>query len=67
MLEAVAGALLLILGWLCFGQASRMRAGRPNWPAPRSRPHAEMPKFIIKTLGSLLALGGLALVALAVS
>jgi len=61
MSEVVAGALLLFLGWLCFGQASRVRA------APRSRPHVEMPKFIIKTLGSLLALSGLSLLALAVS
>lgn len=60
-MEVIAGALLLILGWLCFGQASRMRA------APRTRPHVEMPKFIIKTLGALLALSGLALLALAVS
>lgn len=66
-MEVIAGALLLILGWLCFGQASRMRVGRPGWPAPRSQPHVEMPKFIIKTLGSLLVLSGLALVALAVS
>lgn len=67
MLELIAGALLLILGWLCFGQASRMRAGHPDWPAPRSQPQVEMPKFIIKTLGSLLARVGLALLALAVS
>ncbi len=66
-MEVIAGALLLILGWLCFGQASRMWAGQSGWPAPRSQPRVEMPKFIVKTLGSLLALGGLALLALAVS
>lgn len=66
-MEVIAGALLVFLGRLCFGHASRMRAGHPDWPAPRPRPHVELPKFIIKTLGSLLALSGLALLALAVS
>lgn len=66
-MEVIAGALLLSLGRLCFGQASRMRAGRPNRPAPRPQPRVQMPKFIIKTLGSLLALSGLALLALAVT
>lgn len=61
MSEVVAGALLLLLGWLCFSQASRMRA------APRTRPRVEMPKFVVKTLGSLLALSGLSLLALAAS
>jgi ammonia channel protein AmtB len=61
MSEVIAGALLLILAWLCFGQASRMRA------ATRSRPRVEMPKFVIKTLGSLPALSGLSLLTLALS
>lgn len=65
MLELIAGTLLLILGWQCFGQVSRVRAGYSGRPAPRSRPHAEMPSIINQTLGVLLVLGGLALLALA--
>ncbi len=65
MLELIAGALLLILGGLCFGRAARMRAGQAGRPAPRL--HVEMPKVIVKTLGYLLTLSGLALLSLAVS
>lgn len=65
MFEVIAGTLLLILGLQCFGQASRVRAGYSLSPAPRSRPHVEMPTIINKTLGALLVLGGLALLALA--
>ena len=64
-MEVIAGTLLLLLGWQCFGQASRVRAGYSVCPAPRSRPHVEMPRIINRTLGVLLVLGGLALLALA--
>lgn len=65
MLEVIAGTLLLILGLQCFGQASRARAGYSLSPAPRSRPHVEMPTVITRTLGALLVLSGLALMAFA--
>jgi len=64
MFEVIAGTLLLILGLQCFGQASRVRAGYSASPAPRPRPYVEMPT-VTRTLGALLVLGGLALVALA--
>jgi hypothetical protein len=65
MLEVIAGTLLLLLGLQCFGQASRVRADYSVSPAPRSSPHAEMPTIINRTLGVLLVLGGMALLALA--
>ena len=64
-MEVIAGTLLLLLGLQCFGQASRVRAGYSLSPAPLSRPHVEMPTIITKTLGVLLVLSGLALMALA--
>jgi len=67
MLEVIAGTLLLLLGLQCFGQASRVRADYSACPAPRSRPHVEMPTVINRTLGVLLVLGGLSLLALAFS
>jgi len=65
MLEVIAGTLLLILGLQCFGRASRVRAGYSVSPAPRSRPHVEMPTIINRTLGVLLVLSGLALLSFA--
>ena len=65
MLEVIAGTLLLILGLQCFGQASRVRAGYSVSPAPRSRPHVEMPTIVNRTLGVLLVLSGLALLSFA--
>lgn len=65
-LEIIAGTLLLLLGWLCFRQASWARAGYSRLTAPRSRPYVEVPAVVTRTLGALLVLSGMALLSLAV-
>ena len=66
MLELVVGTLLLLLGWLCFDQASRVRAGHGVGRGPLPGTYGEDPRMIVTAaLGALLVLHGLALLALA--
>jgi uncharacterized membrane protein len=67
MLELAGGTLLLLLGWLCFGQASRVRAGYSIERGPLPGTYGEKPRMIVTAmLGALLVIHGLALLALAV-
>ena len=66
MLELVGGTLLLLLGWLCFDQTSRMRAGFGRERGPLPRAHGGTPRLVVTAaLGALLFINGLALLALA--
>ena len=65
MFEFVVGTLLLLLGWLCLNQASQGR--RPGGRTPHTRPESERPPMTVRaTLGLLLILKGVALLALAI-
>lgn len=65
MFELVVGTMLLLLGWLCFSQASRGR--RPGGITTRARPDSEPPPLTVRAaLGLLLILKGAALLTLAV-
>ena len=66
MLELFVGTLLLLLGWLCFDQASRVRTGHGVGHGPLTGTYGENPRMIVTAaLGALLVLHGLALLALA--
>lgn len=65
MFEFVVAALLLLLGCLCFNQASRGR--RSGGRTPHARPASEPPPMTVRaTLGLLLIIKGAALLALAI-
>lgn len=66
MLELVGGTLLLLLGWLCFDQMSRVRAGGSTVRGTLSGAYGEQPRMAVTaTLGALSVLHGLALLSLA--
>ena len=65
MFEFVVGTLLLLLGWLCFNQASQVH--RTGGITPRTRPDSELPPLNVRAaLGLLLILKGAALLTLAI-
>lgn len=66
MPELVGGTLLLLLGWLCFDQTSRARAGHGFERGPLPSADGEHPRMLVTVmLGALLIIHGLALLALA--